>query len=99
MKMRKIPMRTCVVTREKCEKKDLLRVVRDNNGNVFVESSASAVLKTKTASIEVENQLDIKATTVKIESKVDTTIVSPSISLDSSAGHTKITSARGEKSF
>lgn len=71
----------------------------DTNGNVFVESSASAVLKTKTASIEVENQLDIKATTVKIESKVDTTIVSPSISLDSSAGHTKITSARGEKSF
>ena len=39
MKMRKIPMRTCVVTREKCEKKDLLRVVRDNNGNVFVDDT------------------------------------------------------------
>lgn len=28
MKQRKIPMRTCVITKEKCEKKDLLRVVR-----------------------------------------------------------------------
>ena len=42
MKMRKIPMRTCVVTREKCEKKDLLRVVRDNNGNVFVDDTNKA---------------------------------------------------------
>ena len=30
--MKKIPMRSCVVTSEKCEKKDLLRVVRDNTG-------------------------------------------------------------------
>ena len=42
MKIRKIPMRTCVVTREKCEKKDLLRVVRDNNGNVFVDDTNKA---------------------------------------------------------
>ena len=42
MKMRKIHMRTCVVTREKCEKKDLLRVVRDNNGNVFVDDTNKA---------------------------------------------------------
>lgn len=39
MKQRKIPMRTCVVTHEKCEKKDLLRVVRDNEGNVFVDDT------------------------------------------------------------
>lgn len=37
MKQRKIPMRTCVVTREKCEKKNLVRVVRDNLGNVSVD--------------------------------------------------------------
>lgn len=37
MKQRKIPMRTCVITREKCEKKDLVRVVRTPEGNVEVD--------------------------------------------------------------
>ena len=35
--MKKIPMRTCVVTREKLEKKDLLRVVRTPEGKVIVD--------------------------------------------------------------
>ena len=35
MKVKKVPMRTCVVTHEKLEKKELLRVVRDNEGNVY----------------------------------------------------------------
>ncbi|MCI8575729.1 MAG: YlxR family protein [Bacilli bacterium] len=39
MKQRKIPMRTCVVTREKCEKKDLVRVVRTPEGEVVVDPS------------------------------------------------------------
>ena len=42
MKVRKIPMRTCVVTHEKCEKKDLLRVVRNNLGEVFVDDTHKA---------------------------------------------------------
>ena len=42
MKMKKIPMRTCVVTHEKCEKKDLLRVVRNNEGVVFVDDTLKA---------------------------------------------------------
>lgn len=37
MKVKKIPMRTCVVTREKCEKKELIRVVRTPDGNVEVD--------------------------------------------------------------
>lgn len=37
MKNKKIPMRTCVVTHEKCEKKDLIRVVRTPEGNVLVD--------------------------------------------------------------
>lgn len=37
MKQRKIPMRTCVVTKEKCEKKDLVRVVRNPEGIVEVD--------------------------------------------------------------
>ena len=37
MKQRKIPMRTCVVTHEKCEKKDLIRIVRTPEGNVVID--------------------------------------------------------------
>ncbi len=72
MKVRKIPMRTCVVTREKYEKKELLRVVRDNNGNVFVDDTNKAngrgaylkkdkdiILKAKESKI-LEKHLEIK---------------------------------------
>ena len=72
MKMTKIPMRTCVVTREKCEKKDLLRVVRDNNGNVFVDDTNKAngrgaylkkdkdvILKAKDSKV-LERHLEVK---------------------------------------
>ncbi len=37
MKQRKKPMRTCVITKEKCEKKDLVRVVRTPEGTVEVD--------------------------------------------------------------
>ncbi len=42
MKVKKIPMRTCVVTHEKLEKKDLLRVVKNNEGKVFVDDTHKA---------------------------------------------------------
>ena len=42
MKQRKVPLRTCVVSNEKCEKKDLLRVVRNNEGKVFVDDTHKA---------------------------------------------------------
>lgn len=42
MKIRKVPMRTCVVTHEKLEKKDLLRIVKNNEGNVFVDDTYKA---------------------------------------------------------
>lgn len=35
--MKKMPERTCVITKEKTLKKDLLRVVRDPEGNVSVD--------------------------------------------------------------
>ena len=37
MKQRKIPMRTCAVTKEKCEKRDLIRIVRTPEGNVEID--------------------------------------------------------------
>ena len=42
MKLKKIPMRTCVVTKEKCEKKDLLRIVRTPEGNIIVDITGKA---------------------------------------------------------
>lgn len=42
MKNKKIPMRTCVVTREKLEKKDLFRVVRTPDGNVIIDDTLKA---------------------------------------------------------
>ena len=42
MKQRKIPQRTCVVTREKCDKLDLVRVVRTPSGEVIIDPSGKA---------------------------------------------------------
>lgn len=40
--MKKIPMRSCVVTLEKLPKKELIRVVRTPEGNVIVDESGKA---------------------------------------------------------
>ena len=42
MKQKKIPLRTCVVTKEKLEKKDLLRIVKNNEGIVSVDETGKA---------------------------------------------------------
>ena len=40
--MKKIPMRSCVVTNEKLPKKELIRVVRTPEGNVIVDETGKA---------------------------------------------------------
>ena len=40
--MKKIPMRTCVITGEKLPKKELIRVVRTTEGNVIVDDTGKA---------------------------------------------------------
>ena len=40
--MKKVPMRSCVVTGEKCEKHELIRVVRDKDGRIFIDISGKA---------------------------------------------------------
>jgi len=40
--MKKMPERTCVITKEKTLKKDLLRVVRDKEGVVSVDITGKA---------------------------------------------------------
>jgi predicted RNA-binding protein YlxR (DUF448 family) len=42
MKQRKIPLRTCVVTREKLEKKDLIRIVKNKDNEVFIDLTSKA---------------------------------------------------------
>ena len=42
MKIRKIPMRSCVVTREKLPKGELVRVVRTPEGNIIVDITGKA---------------------------------------------------------
>lgn len=40
--MKKIPMRSCVVTMEKLEKKNLIRVVKNKDNQVFIDLSGKA---------------------------------------------------------
>lgn len=42
MKMKKIPMRTCVITREKLPKGELIRVVRTPEGNIIIDETGKA---------------------------------------------------------
>ncbi len=42
MKIKKIPMRSCVVTHEKLPKGELIRVVRTPEGNVIVDTTGKA---------------------------------------------------------
>lgn len=42
MKTKKIPLRTCVVTREKLEKKDLIRVVKNKENEIFIDMTGKA---------------------------------------------------------
>lgn len=40
--MKKIPMRTCVITKEKLPKKELIRIVRTPEGNIVIDESGKA---------------------------------------------------------
>ncbi len=42
MKMKKIPMRSCVVTKEKLPKQELVRIVRTPEGNVIIDLTGKA---------------------------------------------------------
>ena len=42
MKVKKIPMRSCVITKEKLPKQELIRVVRTPDGNVVVDTTGKA---------------------------------------------------------
>ena len=88
-----------VIVQDKSNPSSFSKLYMDKAGNIYIESSASIVLKSKTISIDSENQFDLKAASMKQTAKVDATTLAPAISLDSSAGHTTIRSTSGVKIF
>ena len=42
MNKKKIPLRSCVITRERVPKQDLIRIVKNNKGKVFVDEEGKA---------------------------------------------------------
>lgn len=42
MKVKKIPMRSCIVTKEKLPKKELIRIVRTPEGDIIIDESGKS---------------------------------------------------------
>jgi len=73
MKNRRIPLRTCVVTKEQFPKQELLRIVRDKEGNVTVDETGRA--NGRGAYIKKDIEVLEKAKKTKIlEKKLECTI-------------------------
>lgn len=68
MKIRKIPMRTCVVTKEKLPKKELVRVVRTPEGTVIIDETGKA--NGRGAYLKKEKEVFLKAQKSKILNKM-----------------------------
>lgn len=68
MKQRKIPMRTCVVSKEKCEKKDLLRIVRTPEGTVEIDTTGKK--NGRGAYLKKDKEVFIKARNSKILDRI-----------------------------
>lgn len=73
MKVKKIPMRKCVVSQERFEKRDLLRVVRTPEGNVIYDKTGKAngrgVYLSKTKQV-IEKALKTKVLNKHLETEV-----------------------------
>ena len=75
--MKKMPERTCVITKEKTLKKDLLRVVRDNTGNVSVDITGKA--NGRGAYLKKDKEVINKAKTTKALERILEVTISDSI--------------------
>ena len=73
MKNRKIPMRSCVVTREKLPKQELLRIVKTTDGDVIADVSGK--VNGRGAYIKKDiNVLDKARKSKVLEKQLETTI-------------------------
>ena len=70
--MRKIPLRKCVATQEQLPKKELIRVVRNKEGEVFVDPTGKmngrgAYLKKSLEAIEIAQKKAILKRSLEID--------------------------------
>ncbi len=73
MKVKKIPMRTCVVTKEQCAKKELIRLVRNNEGVVSVDTTGKA--PGRGAYLKLDKEVILKAKKTKaLDNKLEVTV-------------------------
>ena len=77
MKEKKIPLRTCAITREKLPKMELVRVVRTPENNVIVDTTGKA--NGRGAYLKKDETVFMKAKQSKILDKVLETEVPDSI--------------------
>ena len=66
MKMKKVPMRTCVVTKEKYTKKELIRIVRTPEGIVEVDETGKKNIETKVPTLDVVEKITSKILEMKM---------------------------------
>ena len=72
--MKKIPLRKCVATQEQLPKKELIRVVKNNEGQVFVDltgkqNGRGAYLKRSKEAIEIAKKKNSLGRALEIEIK------------------------------
>ena len=77
MKNKKIPMRSCVVSREKLPKQELIRIVKNKDNEVFVDTTG----KQNGRGIYIKKDLEIldKAKKSKIMDKLLESVIEESI--------------------
>ena len=73
MKEKRVVLRTCVVTKEQLEKKDLLRIVRSNDGIVSVDRTGKANGRGAYIKKDLE-VLELAKKTKALDRALDTTI-------------------------
>lgn len=73
MKDRRIVLRTCVVTKEQFEKKDLLRIVKNKDGEVFVDETGKQNGRGAYIKKDLET-LELAKKTKALDRALDTTI-------------------------
>ena len=78
--MRKIPLRKCLATNEQLPKKELIRVVRNKEGQVFVDATGKmngrgAYLKRSLEAIEIAKKKKVLSRSLQVEIPDETKLV------------------------
>ena len=73
MKEKRVVLRTCVVTKEQLEKKDLLRIVKNKEGLVFVDENGKQNGRGAYIKKDLET-LELAKKTKALDRALDTTI-------------------------